>query len=286
VKLKEAYQALVERLSTLEEPHFAQLEAREILSYLLNLPPLHLHLYPERELSPSDLKKMENILKERLTLRPLPYILKRAYFFGRPFYLEEGVLIPRQDSEVLIEVILEILSKRPHLKQGTFLELGCGSGVLAITLLLEVPSLKGFALDLSEKALKVTRENARLHRVSSLRLIRGDWFSPFKIRPSFDFILSNPPYLSQKEWEGLSLEVKLFEPREALLSGKEGTEYQERLMKEAPSYLKQGGFLIFEMGYNQAPKIEKLARDYQWHYKFFRDLQNFERVALLWKGDI
>ncbi len=280
MRLKEAFFYLVEHLSKIEDPYFAKKEAREILSHLLNLSPLEIYLYPEKEI-PKD--ELERILKERLTLKPLPYILKRAYFFGRPFYIEEGVLIPRQESEVLIEVILHTL-KNKGLKEGVFLELGCGSGILSLTLLLELSQFIGFATDISERALHVTKKNASLYKVyERLRLIKGDSLSPFKKRPLFDFIFSNPPYLSEEEWEALDLEVKLFEPKEALVAGKEGTEFQERLLREAHSLLKGGGFLIFEMGYNQSQKISKVAETYQWRYQFFKDLLNYERVALLWK---
>jgi release factor glutamine methyltransferase len=283
VKVKEAFAYLLEKLSQIEDPYFAKKEAREILAHLLNLSPLEIYLYPEKEVAKEDL---ERILKERLTLKPLPYILKKVYFFGRAFYLEEGVLIPRQESEILVEVILNIIRER-RLKDGTLLELGCGSGVLSITLLLEEKSLRVFANDISDTALRVTRENAKMHKVvERLRLLKGDFLSPFKKKPLFHLIFSNPPYLSHKEWEALDPEVKLFEPKEALLSGIQGTEFQEILIKEASFYLKEGGFLIFEMGYNQSQRISELAKAFNWKYQFFRDLLGYERVALLWRENI
>jgi len=283
VKVKEAFSYLVEHLLKIEDSYFAKKEAREILSHLLNLSPFEIHLHPEKEVPQNEIEK---ILKERLTLKPLPYILKKAYFFGRPFYIKEGVLIPRQESEVLIEVVLNILRKK-SIDSGTFLELGCGSGILSITLLLELTKFSGFAIDISSKALIITKKNASYHKVyERLRLIKGNWFSPIKKWPLFDFIISNPPYLSEEEWESLDPEVKLFEPKEALYAGKEGTEFQERLLKEAHHYLKKEGFLIFEMGYNQSQKISKLSKFYGWKYQFFRDLLNYERVALLWRENM
>jgi len=274
VKVKEALPYLIETLSQIEDEREARREALEILAHLLEVPPLNVYLHLEREVLKESL---EDILRERLKLKPLPYILKRAYFFKRTFYIEEGVLIPRPETELLIEVFLDL-----NISEGFVLELGCGSGIISITLLLERQGLKAFALDISEKALKVTSYNAKLHGVSErLYLVRGDWFSPLKEKGFFKAIVSNPPYISLKEWKDLSPEVREFEPIEALLAGARGTEFQEALISYSRKYLCPEGFLIFEMGYNQASKIKRLAQG--WEIKFFKDLQNFDRVALLWK---
>lgn len=276
MKVKSALSLLIEKLSTIEDIEYAKKEALEILAYLLNLSPLEVYLHLEKNISPIQLEKY---LQARLKRIPLPYILKRAYFWGRPFYIEEGVLIPRQDTELIVEIFLE---KGP--KEGLVLELGCGSGVISITLLLECPNLKILAIDNSQKALEITKINARHYNVlNRLYLIKGDWLSPLKKKPIFQAILSNPPYISEKEWEELDIEVKLYEPKSALIAGIEGTEFQESLLKEAENYLLKDGFILFEMGYNQSSQIKELAKIYHWNFTFYRDLQNFERVALLWK---
>lgn len=276
MKVKSALSLLIEKLSTIEDIEYAKKEALEILAYLLNLSPLEVYLHLEKNISPIQLEKY---LQARLKRIPLPYILKRAYFWGRPFYIEEGVLIPRQDTELIVEIFLE---KGP--KEGLVLELGCGSGVISITLLLECPNLKILAIDNSQKALEITKINARHYNVlNRLYLIKGDWLSPLKKKPIFQAILSNPPYISEKEWEELDIEVKLYEPKSALIAGIEGTEFQESLLKEAENYLLKDGFILFEMGYNQSSQIKELAKIYYWNFTFYRDLQNFERVALLWK---
>ncbi|MFN3505102.1 MAG: peptide chain release factor N(5)-glutamine methyltransferase [Caldimicrobium sp.] len=276
MKVKEALDLLIKELLSIEDFHYAKKEALEILSHLLEVSPLNVYLHLEKEV-PSD--RIKEILKERLKRKPLPYILKRGYFWGRPFYLEENVLIPRQDTELLVEVFLK---KGP--KEGFILELGCGSGIISITLLLECPQLKAFALDISEKALKITQFNAKQYKVESrLYLLKGNWLDPIKNFPFFKALISNPPYISEKEWEELDPEVKLYEPKVALVGGEVGTEFQERLMKEASRCLSEDGFVLFEMGYNQSTKIGELAQTYGWEYTFYKDLQNFERVALLWK---
>ncbi|MFN4196509.1 MAG: peptide chain release factor N(5)-glutamine methyltransferase [Caldimicrobium sp.] len=278
MKVKEALNLIIKELSSIEDLYYAKKEALEILAHLLRVSPLNVYLHLEKDIP---FNKVKEILKDRLKKKPLPYILKKAYFWNRPFYLEEGVLIPRQDTELLIEVFLK---KGP--KEGFILELGCGSGIISITLLLECPQLKAVALDISEKALKITQFNAKIYNVDSrLFLLKGNWLSPIKKFPFFKAILSNPPYISENEWEKLDPEVKLYEPKEALVGGEEGTEFQESILKEGSSYLTNDAFILFEMGYNQSTKIENLARTYGWEYVFFRDLQNFERVALLWKKE-
>lgn len=276
MKVKEALPYLQEALLRVEDPVSARSSALIILSYFLKTSPLNVFLHPEDEVPEAELKR---ILEERLTLKPLPYILKEAYFYGRAFYVEEGVLIPRPETETLISAFLDT-----GIQEGFILELGCGSGIISITLLLECPKLKAFAVDISKKATEVTKKNAYIHRVSDrLFLMRGDWFTPLKKAPFFKAILSNPPYISLEEWGTLDKEVRDFEPKEALVAGPSGTEFQKKLLEVAPSYLQEGGFLIFEMGYNQASTIIKLVNEYGYEFKFYKDLLNIERCALIWK---
>ncbi|MFN3921175.1 MAG: peptide chain release factor N(5)-glutamine methyltransferase [Caldimicrobium sp.] len=276
MKVKSALKLLIEKLSAIEDLYYAKKEALDILAHLLNISPLEVYLHLEDEIS---INQLDKYLEGRLKRVPLPYIFKKAYFWGRPFYIEEGVLIPRQDTELLIEVFLE---KGP--KDGLILELGCGSGVIAITLLLECPNLKIIAVEVSQKALEITKLNAIHYNVlNRLYLVRGNWLSPLKKGPLFQVIISNPPYISEEEWEELDIEVKLYEPKIALVAGIEGTEFQESLLKEGENYLAKDGFILFEMGYNQSSKIKELAKFYEWDFTIYRDLQNFERVALLWK---
>ncbi len=277
MKVKEALLYLQEALLEVEDPVSARSSALIILAHFLKTSPLNVFLYPEEEIPDEELKK---ILEKRLTFKPLPYILKEAYFYGRAFYVEEGVLIPRPETETIISAFLET-----GIQEGPILELGCGSGVISVTLLLECPKLIAFAVDISEKAIEVTRKNAYLHRVyDRLFLIRGNWFTPLKKAPFFKAILSNPPYISLEEWKTLDREVRDFEPKEALLAGPSGREFHESLLENAPFYLQEGGFLIFEMGYNQASTILTLAREYNYEFKFYKDLLNIERCALMWKN--
>ncbi|MCX7612640.1 MAG: peptide chain release factor N(5)-glutamine methyltransferase [Caldimicrobium sp.] len=273
MKVKRALSYLRHRLSDIEEEDYAQKEALEILAHLLGVSPLNVYLHAEEEISEEELQR---ILLERLKGKPLPYILKKAYFYGRPFFIEEGVLIPRPETELLVEVFLSL-----GIDEGLLLELGCGSGAVAVTLLLERPKINVLALDISPKALKITQINARHFQVENrLFLVRANWLTSLKEGPFFRAIISNPPYLSTNEWTELTPEVKNFEPMTALVAGPKGTEYQEILIQEGSKYLASHGIIIFEMGYNQASRIKDIVRG--WSYRFYRDLLGFERVILLW----
>ena len=279
MKVLKALRYAQEILSQIENKEYAKWEALLILSHLLNTSPLKVYLYLDKEIPEENFLK---ILEERKNKKPLPYILKEAYFWGRKFYIEEGVLIPRQETETLISVFLDL-----PIKEGKILELGVGSGVIIITLLLERPELKAFAVDISSKALEITRKNAKAYRVEErLFLIKGDWFFPISEKSLFNAIVSNPPYISFSEWDTLDEEVKLFEPKEALLAGKEGTEFQESLLKFAYKYLKKEGFLIFEIGYNQGKRIKEMLKFYKWKFEIYKDLKGYDRVVLAWKENM
>lgn len=276
MKVSQAFSQGRTLLSQIEDPEYATWEVLLILSHILKVKPLSVYLYFDEEISE---EKFWEILEERLKRKPLAYILKEAYFWGRKFKVEEGVLIPRQDTETLVEAFLDL-----NIEQGWVLELGVGSGVIVITLLLEKSGLKGVGVDINPKALALTDKNARFYQVEErLFLLRGDGLTPFKKSGYFNVIFSNPPYLSLEEWENLEEEVRGFEPKEALVAGPKGTEFHERLMQEAPYYLKRGGFLILEIGYNQGEKVRELAKKHNWEAKFYRDLRGYERVVVLWK---
>ena len=173
MKVSSAVKFLTEALTQKLPEDRAKREALEILAHLLRVSPLNVWLKLEEEVPD---EALNHILSRRLTGEPLPYILGIAYFFGRPFYVEKGILIPRPETEVLVEHFLEVAPP-----QGVILDLGIGSGILAITILLERPNYIAFGVDISKEALKVAQRNANLHGVSSrLYLILGNALKPFK----------------------------------------------------------------------------------------------------------
>lgn len=276
MKVAEALLYLRKKLSLIESEEEARSEALQILAHLLDTSPLNVTLHLEKEV-PEEL--LNRIVEERLRYKPLPYILGKVYFFKSAFYVEEGVFIPRGDTELLVEVFLNL-----PIREGFFLELGCGTGAISISILLERPLLKAVAVDISLRAIEIARKNAQLHGVEErLFLLRGDWYTPLSEKRLYQVIISNPPYISYKESLILPRDVLEYEPSEALFAGPKGTEFHERILAEAEKYLAPGGFIIFELGYNQAQAIKELASN--WKIKFFRDLQNYERVSLLWKEE-
>ncbi len=278
MKVSSAVKFLTEALTQKLPEDRAKREALEILAHLLCVSPLNVWLKLEEEVQDETLN---HILSRRLTGEPLPYILGIAYFFGRPFYVEKGVLIPRPETEVLVEQFLEVAPP-----QGVILDLGIGSGILAITILLERPNYIAFGVDISKEALKVAQRNANLHGVSSrLYLILGDALKPFKEKPLFTAIVSNPPYISEEEFETLDEEVRLFEPRVALVSGETGLEFYELILKHAPKLLKEGGFILVELGYNQGKLVYELAKALGYKVDFKKDLLGYQRSALIWKEE-
>ena len=253
----------------------AERESVLILSELLNCKPTEVFLNREKRI---EVLKLKRVLKRRLRHEPLEYIFERAYFWGRSFFVRKGVLIPRQETELIVEVFGKIFSERVE----RILDLGTGSGILAITLALEFPGLKVFAIDISRDALSVAKFNAKLHGVlNDVNFLLGDWTTPFKER-SFDVIVSNPPYVSAEEWQNLPAEVRLWEPKLALVAEKRGLSFHEKLIKSASRLLKKGGFLIFEIGYNQRKEVEALLKSCGMSFEFFKDLLGYYRVVVAW----
>ena len=277
MKIKEAFELLKLELLKVEDSYFAKKEALLILAHFLNTSPLNIYLYFDKDIAE---KEVLQILKKRLAGYPLAYVLKEAWFWGRKFFVEEGVLIPRQDTEILVEAFLE-----SKIQKGVFLELGVGSGAIAITLLLEKPDLSAFGVDISSDALRICQKNSDYHGVNNkLFLLKADWLGAFRRAPLFSAIISNPPYISQAEWNGLAEEVKK-EPYQALVAGETGLEYHEKLVKEASQFLKPEGFLFFEIGYNQKHRVEKLLKEFGWSYQFYKDLSGYYRVVKAWRDE-
>ena len=251
----------------------AERESLLILAYLLRIRPLEVYFYPE-DVSPIQ-EQFQQILTARKKKIPLAYLLGEVEFFGRSFEVAPGVLIPRPETEILVEAVLQRL-------QGPawILELGVGTGCVALTLAAE-GGFYALGVEISPRALAVAQRNRqRLNLIQKVHWVRGDWLAPIKPGPRFEALVSNPPYVSKAEWPELSPEVRLHEPREALWGGEDGLDFIRKTLREAPWYLKPGGYVFLEIGYQQREQVARLARELGYHVEFVKDLLGHARVLV------
>ncbi len=255
-------------------------DAQLMLAHLLKVKPPNLHLLLENELELETLRALEIMLKERKKGVPTAYIIGEWDFFGRTFKVERGILIPRPETELLVEKVLERVSGKGKVMGY---EIGSGTGCISITLLLERSNLSMLACDINPKAVGLTLKNAKLHGVKErLQVFRGKFFEPVKGK-KFDFIVSNPPYIPEKAWNRLPAEVRL-EGREALLGGIDGYEFYKKVAPYLKEHLKEGGFVAFEIGHDQGKGIKKLLREIAGFKEviIYKDYSGQDRIAVAW----
>lgn len=211
-------------------------------------------------------------LERRGTHAPLQYITGEQEFMGIPFLVNDKVLIPRQDTEILVEEVMK--AARPGMK---LLDLCTGSGCIVISLVKLVSGLEATASDLSGEALETARENAR-RQEAEITFVQGNLFEP--VKGQFDIIVSNPPYIPSADIEELMEEVRLFEPRTALDGREDGLYFYRKIIEESPGYLKEGGWLMFEIGCSQGEQVSELMRNAGFsHVAVCKDLAGLDRVV-------
>jgi len=207
---------------------------------------------PDRPCPPKAEAFFERLVAKRLDGVPLAHLTGTKEFWSIPIEVTPSVLVPRPETEGLVEKVLELSTREAE----RILDVGTGSGCIAIALAKELPRAEILAVDISERALRVARRNAARHKVRHIEFRRSDLFSAFRgTGERFDFIVSNPPYISRAEWNSLQPDVRDFEPRRALLAGESGLETIERLVRRSGTFLKPGGYLIFEIGEGQRDRV-------------------------------
>ncbi len=228
------------------------------------------------------LQVLESFLKDLERVEegyPLQYILGEWDFYGRSFFVKEGVLIPRPETEVLVE---EVLKRLPKGEPMVGLELGVGTGCISVSLLCERSNLRIIGVDINLEALRLSKKNALRHRVlDRFFLVGGDLFSPIKPYP-FDLILSNPPYIPEEHWESLPIGVKL-EGYTSLIGGQKGWEFYEKIASAIDNYLKPRGLIAFEIGHDQGEVVKKIFEEKGFKVNIIKDYSGQERVVLGWK---
>ena len=260
----------------------AQDEARLVMQTALSCSAEALLLRRQEQLTEREEAAVNAILEERMTGRPLQYILGSWDFMGLPFEVREGVLIPRADTETLAEQALRLAGERGY---GSCLDLCTGSGCLAVSLA-ALGSLAVTAADISPAALRITAENARKNNVSTLVTIVGS--NMFRqIDGAFDMIVSNPPYIPTGDIPTLMREVREHEPVEALDGGEDGLDFYRILAAESPAHLTAGGALLVEVGIGQAQEVAELFSQNGFDQPtVYKDLSGIERVVCaLWQGE-
>lgn len=258
-------------------------EGSSLLQHVLDRDRTFLIAHPEFLVAQVQLEKFRELVKRRAIGEPLQYITAQQEFFGLNFEVTKAVLIPRPETELLIETALELLAGT---ERATICDVGTGSGCIAITLLHQLSAATATAIDISAAALEVAQRNATRHGVSQqMTFVNSDCF--LELNPdefSFDLIASNPPYVSDVELEGLQREVREFEPHTALAGGVDGLDVVRRLLHEAGRFLKKEGHLLIEIGFNQAQGVEQLVDPKSWTLEAIQpDLQGIPRLVVLQK---
>jgi release factor glutamine methyltransferase len=297
MKVARALDEAVSRLSRarIDEP---RLEAEILLARLLDRERLWLYVHRDADLDDATIIPFKTLIERKARNEPTAYIVGQREFWSLSFVVSPDTLIPRPETEMLVEIGLELAKKerwtRPHI-----LDLGTGSGVLAVCLACEIKDALIVAVERSQEALTVARENARRHRVESrIHFLRSDWLAA--LRPNrrtasaaargdssasatgFDLVVANPPYVARRAQHLLPKEVLNFEPEEALFSGADGMDAIRTITRQAPNVLRRRGWLVCEIGWDQGRRAEHVAKDTQKfeEVKIRKDLSGNDRVLV------
>lgn len=229
-----------------------KVKARVLLQYVLKKPREYLIIYDRNEVTPVQRENYIKVIRRLLEGEPLQYIIGRQEFMKLNFLVNKDVLIPRQDTEILVEEVINIAEKIPN---PVILDLCTGSGAIAVSLAKYIKNSKIYASDISKNALRLARENAKLNGVlNNIEFIESNLFDKIKDL-KFDIIVSNPPYIRTDEIKTLNIDVRN-EPKLALDGGKDGLDFYKKITENAFQYLNRQGYLCFEIGYDQ--KIDVL----------------------------
>lgn len=276
----EIKKALQEGLTYLEAAKYTNpfFEVRLILSKLLNKDMSYLIAHDNEDLDKDIEEEYFNILEQRKKGVPLQYIFKETEFYGNMFYIDENVLIPRDDTEISIESLIEIFEKN-NIK--SFLEIGSGSGIVSVTMAMKYKNTSFTAVDISDYAIKNTSKNIKRYNLDNIEVLKSNLYE--NINKKYDIIYSNPPYIRSEEIEKLQTEVKDYEPMLALDGGADGLYFYREIVKGAKNHLNDGGYIVFEIGHDQAEDLKNLLVNYD--VLIIKDLSLKDRVVIAKKGE-
>ncbi len=254
----------------------SRLNAEQIISHVLKIKIFDLYLIDDNVVSIEDKKQIENFMLRRATYEPLQYILGETNFYGNKMLVNRTVLIPRPETEYLVE---KIIKENPG--ANSILDIGTGSGAIAIALAKEMNPAIIDAIDISDAALEIAKKNSEINKVN-INFFQSDVFS--NVYCKYDIIVSNPPYIPEDEFEKLPIEIKNFEPRMALVANKTGLIFYKKILGKASDFLNEKGEIYFEIGYNNGEKIKKLAEKSGFtNIEIKKDLNDFDRIIKIGK---
>lgn len=268
-------QALRQAQHTLYGSESAQIDSELLLACALGCTRTHLYTWPEKILSTSQYAYFESLLDRRVLGEPIAYVIGDREFWSLTLKVNRHVLIPRPETELLVETALSLLPEQPQ----RVADLGTGSGAIALALAKERPDWKLYASDLSPEALAVASDNALTHKLSNVRFNQGSWCEALPAEP-LQMIVSNPPYIDPKDAH-LSQGDLRFEPRSALSSEESGIADIRTIITQAPAHLSPGGWLLLEHGYEQADAVRALlvSSGFQ-DVRTLQDLNGCDRISL------
>ncbi len=256
-----------------------QLESRVLLGFCLSMSHEQIIMNYDRQVSAQELKKFHSLIDRRKKYEPIAYIIGRQEFYGRDFIVDNNVLIPRPETEMLVDVLLS-----EHSVNSTILELGCGSGALCISLALEMQNNCSItAVDLCKKALQIAKNNAsRYDTLTSINFLQSNWYSALPANSKFDYIISNPPYISYSEKDKMAKETLLHEPEKALYAEKNGLADYIKIIEGSRNFLRSGGKLILEIGCNQGSDVKNILKTNEYSdIEIKQDLSGHDRLIIL-----
>lgn len=258
-----------------------------ILCKLLDRDKSYIYTYGDMKVSPSVVDKFLELMEKRLSGYPLQYILGEWEFMGLNFYLEEGVLVPRPDTEILVEYIIEYIKRQYNNIELNILDLGVGSGAISLSIANYCKNTVVYGVDISDIAIKVANTNKDRLNLLNVNFFKGDLFEPLEkkdLKGKLQIIASNPPYISKDGIEKLHTTVKDFEPRLALDGGVDGLDFYRKITPISKEFLVDNGLLIYEIGFDQGEEVKTIMNLEGFkEISILKDLQGLDRVVLGFK---
>lgn len=281
--IAKALKSASERLRAASVPNDV-LDAQTLLAEALGVDRTYLIVNFSRRLNDDDLSRYQILIERRATGEPLQYIVGHQEFFGLEFEVSPAVLIPRPETEIIIEETIRLVGQN-GIERPLIIDVGTGSGCIAVTLTRETEGARVTAVDISIDALQVARRNAERYGLQTrIDFLVSDLLDALDESIEADFIISNPPYVSELEWPNLQREVRDWEPRTALTDFGDGLSFYRRLLSDSPALLRSGGYLICEMGYTQSEAVTALIDSRVWNEpSLLDDLQGIPRTLVLQK---